>query len=107
VLRKVDAFLDEKLSRAVAERERRADLLLGLDDAVAAAVARLKERGFDSPYLRAFVVGRVNPLRFMKGSVPPFDELLATMTRRAAGLDPSRVRGEDLARSGGAPEPEG
>src|SRR5512136_3277711 len=58
VLRKVDAFLDEKLSRAVAERERRADLLLGLDDAVSAAVARLKERGFDSPYLRAFVVGR-------------------------------------------------
>jgi ParB family chromosome partitioning protein len=107
VLRKVDAFLDEKLSRAIAERERRADLLLGLDDAVAAAVARLKERGFDSPYLRAFVVGRVNPLRFMKGSVPPFDELLATMTRRAAGLDPSRVRGEDLARSGGAPEAEG
>jgi ParB family chromosome partitioning protein len=107
VLRKVDAFLDEKLSRAVAERERRADLLLGLDDAVSAAVARLKERGFDSPYLRAFVVARVNPLRFMKGSVPPFDELLATMTRRAAGLDPSRVRGEDLARSGGAPESEG
>jgi len=107
VLRKVDAFLDEKLSRAVAERERRADLLLGLDDAVSAAVARLKERGFDSPYLRAFVVARVNPLRFVKGSVPPFDELLATMTRRAAGLDPSRVRGEDLARSGGAPESEG
>jgi ParB family transcriptional regulator, chromosome partitioning protein len=106
VLRKVDAFLDRKLSEAVAERERRADVLLAFDDAVAAAVARLKERGFDSPYLRNFVVARVNPLRFTKGAAPPFDELFATMTRRAEGMDPSKVRGEDLARSGGAPEAE-
>jgi ParB family chromosome partitioning protein len=69
-------------------------------------VARLKEKGFDSPYLRAFVVARVNPLRFMKGEPPPFDELMAQMTRRAAGMDPGKVRSEDLARSGGAPESE-
>ncbi len=106
VLRKVDAFLPEKLSRAAAERERRAGVLLAFDDAVGAAVARLKERGFDSPYLRAFVVARVNPLRFLKGGPPPFDQLFAQMTRRAEGLDPARVRGEDLARSGGAPEAE-
>jgi ParB family chromosome partitioning protein len=104
VLRKVDAFLDEKLSRALAERERRAGVLLAFDDAVAAAVARLKERGFDSPYLRNFVVARVNPLRFMKGAAPPFDELFATMTKRAQGMDPAKVRGEDLARSGGPGE---
>jgi hypothetical protein len=28
------------------------------------AEAELKERGFDSPYLKNFVVARVNPLRF-------------------------------------------
>jgi ParB family transcriptional regulator, chromosome partitioning protein len=106
VLRKVDAFVDRPLSKATAERERRADLLLGLDDAVTAAVARLKEKGFDSPYLRAFVVARVNPLRFVKGEPPPLDDVLAQMTRRAAGLDPGKVRSEDLARSGGAPEAE-
>jgi ParB family chromosome partitioning protein len=103
ILRKVDGFLDQKLSKALEERERRAKVVLDLDDAVSEAVARLKEKGFDSPYLKAFVVARVNPLRFMKGGAPPFDELFATMTKRARGMDPGKVRGEDVARSGGPP----
>ncbi|HET6922056.1 MAG TPA: ParB/RepB/Spo0J family partition protein [Anaeromyxobacteraceae bacterium] len=107
ILRKVDAWLDEKLSRAAAERERRAGVLLAFDDAVSGAVERLKARGFQSPYLKAFVVARVNPLRFVKGAPPPFDDLFAQMTRRAAGMDPAKVRSEDLARSGGAPETDG
>lgn len=108
ILRKVDAWLDQKLAKAAVERERRAGVLLGFDDAVAGAVERLKARGFDSPYLKAFVVARVNPLRFMKGAAPPFDELFAQMTKRAAGMDPGKVKSEDLARSGGgAPEGEG
>ncbi len=106
ILRKVEGFLEERLSKATAERERRAMRVLDLDDAVAEAVERLKERGFDSPYLKAFVVARVNPLRFMKGKAPPFDELLAQMTRRARGMDAGKVKGEDVARSGGAPEAE-
>lgn len=106
ILRKVDAFVDRRLSEAAAERERRAGVVLAFDDAVSAAVARLKERGFDSPYLRNFVVARVNPLRFVKGEPPGFDDLFATMTRRAAAMDPARIRSEDVARSGGAPEAE-
>jgi len=106
ILRKVDAFVPGKLSATVAERERRADLLLAFDDAVTGAVARLKERGFDSPYLRNFVVARVNPLRFLKGEPPGLDELLAQMTKRAGGLDAARIKGEDVARSGGAADPE-
>src|SRR5512137_2329188 len=103
ILRKVDGFLAQPLSRAMEERRRRAQVVLAFDDAVAGAVARLKEKGFDSPYLKAFVVARVNPLRFMKGGAPPFDELFATMTKRARGMDPGKVRGEDVARSGGPP----
>ncbi|ACG71675.1 ParB domain protein nuclease [Anaeromyxobacter sp. K] len=106
ILRKVDALSDEKLSRALAERERRAGVLLAFDDAVGEAVARLKARGFDSPYLKNFVVARVNPLRFMKGAAPPFDELFAQMTKRAQGMDPGKIKSEDVARSGGAPEAE-
>jgi len=106
VLRRVDAFLDEQLPAAMAERERRCGALLDLDDAVSGAVGRLKERGFDSPYLRAFVVARVNPLRFIKGAVPPYNDLLAEMARRARGLDPGKVKGEEIARSGGAPDAE-
>jgi len=104
VLKKVDGLLDRPLSKALADRERRARLLLELDDAVAEAVARLKARGFDSPYLKPFVVARINPLRFIKGEPPPFDELLAQMTKRARGMDAAKIRGEDVARSGGPPE---
>ena len=106
ILRKVDGFLAQPLSRAMEERRRRAAVVLAFDEAVAGAVARLKEKGFDSPYLKAFVVARVNPLRFMKGGAPPFDELMATMTKRAAGMDPGKVKADDVARSGGAPEGE-
>src|SRR3954467_13461767 len=101
-LKKVDKYLEDPLADGVAERERRAQKLVDLDDAVSAAVEKLKERGLTSPYLKAFVVARVNPLRFIKGSVPPFDELLATMTKRARGMDAAKIRTEDVARSGGA-----
>lgn len=107
ILRKVDGFLPGRLRDALPERERRAGVVLAFDDAVSGAVARLKERGFDSPYLRNFVVARVNPLRFVKGEPPPFDELFAQMTKRAAGMDAGKIKTEDVARSGGAAEAEG
>ena len=106
VLRKVDTWIKEPIADAAAERERRAGLVLALDDAVSGAVERFKEKGLTSPYLKAFVVSRVNPLKFIKGDPPSLDELLATMTKRATGLDPGKVKAEDLARSGGAPEEE-
>jgi ParB family transcriptional regulator, chromosome partitioning protein len=46
----------------------------------------------------------VNPLRFIKGTPPSFDELMETMTKRARGMDAARIKTEDLARSGGPPE---
>src|SRR3954451_11673223 len=103
-LRKADAYFDQPLRDTLAQREARAEKVLELDEAVGEAVEKLKARGLTSPYLRAFVVARVNPLRFIKGSPPPFDELLETMTKRARGMDPGRIKTEDLARSGGAPE---
>jgi ParB family transcriptional regulator, chromosome partitioning protein len=102
-LRKVDGWLPGKLPKAVEEREQRAKKVLALDEAVTDAVNRLKARGLTSPYLRAFVVSRINPLRFMK-SIPPFDELMETMTKRARGMQADRVKNEDVVRSGGAPE---
>jgi ParB family chromosome partitioning protein len=104
ILKRVDAFSQAPLAESMAERERRAQVLLTFDDAVGEAVERLKEKGLTSPYLKAFVVARVNPLRFMKGAAPPFDELMATMTKRAKGMDAGKIKVTDLARSGGAPE---
>jgi ParB family chromosome partitioning protein len=102
-LRKVDGWLPGKLPKAVEAREQRAKKVLALDEAVTEAVNRLKARGLTSPYLRAFVVSRINPLRFMK-SIPPFDELMETMTKRARGMQADKIKNEDVVRSGGAPE---
>src|SRR5438552_2889903 len=52
VLRRIDDFLDTPLPKAVKERERRAGLVLAIDDRVTAMVEKLKARGFTSPYLR-------------------------------------------------------
>ena len=107
IVRKLDGWIKGSLASAVAERERRAGVLLAFDDAVAAAVEKLKARGLTSPYLKAFVIARVNPLRFMKGDLPSYDELLATMTRRAANMKMEKIRSEDVVRTGGPPDAEG
>ncbi len=104
VLRKSDAWIARPLTAALGERERRAEALLALDDAVGAVVDRLKKRGFQSPYLRPFVVARINPLRFMKGKPPPVENLLADMTKRARGMNVDRIKPDDVARTGGPPE---
>ncbi|HMC93489.1 MAG TPA: ParB N-terminal domain-containing protein [Polyangia bacterium] len=104
VLRKADSWLPGRLTDALPQRRARAALLLEYDDAVTAAVAALKARGFNSPYLRSFVVARTNPLRFIKGEPPPLEELLPSMAKRARGIDASKIKSEDLARAGGAPE---
>jgi ParB family chromosome partitioning protein len=104
ILRKTDAWLPARLRAATAEREARAEALLALDDAVVAVVTGLKERGFSSPYLKTFVVARINPLRFMTGEPPSLPDLLTTMTKRARGMKLEKIRPEDVARSGGVPD---
>jgi ParB family chromosome partitioning protein len=106
VLRKVDGWLSSKLDKSIEERERRADLVLALDDAVNEAVQKLKDQGLTSPYLKSFVVSRINPLRFIKGDPPPLEELLTGMAKRARGMKTDKIKTEDLARSGGAPDEE-
>ena len=97
VLKRVDAFQDASMPEALRTREGLAEKLLALDDLVAAAVAALKERGFTSPYLKAFVVARLNPLRFRKGAVMSADDALDAMSAAAAKFDAQKVKIGDLA----------
>jgi ParB family chromosome partitioning protein len=106
VLKRVESFLDEPLPKAIPIREARAAKLLEIDDAVAEAVKALKEKGFESPYLKAFVVARVNPIRFTKGEPGPWDEVMDKMLASAQKFDVSKVRADQVAASGGAPESE-
>ena len=68
-----------------------------LDEKVATVVAKLKARGFVSPYLRAFVVARINPLRWIQGELPELEEVLETMRGRAAKFNVEKVKQQDLA----------
>ena len=97
VLRRVEAFLDPPLPEALQIREARAEKLLALDELVAAAVTALKNRGFTSPYLKAFVVARLNPLRFRRGAIMSADEALDAMTASAQRFDAEKVKVGDLA----------
>ena len=104
VVRRLEKFSDQPLSRAVKDHEKHADMLMDLDERVAAVIGKLKARGFVSPYLRAFVIARINPLRWMQGEPPPLEDVLKTMRERAGKFNTDKVKQEDLAGVGGAPD---
>jgi ParB family chromosome partitioning protein len=104
VLRRAEKWSSAALPKALEARRERAKRVLELDEAVSEAMKRLKDRGFDSPYLRPFVIARINPLRFKRGGDPDVDETLDTMLAAARRFDAGRVRADQVAKAGGAPE---
>ena len=103
MLRRIDEFLDKPLPKSVAERERRARLVLALDDRVTAIVEKLKARGLTSPYLRPFVAARINPIRFSKATSFDFDEVMEKMTAAAGKFNIERVKPEEVTKAAGPP----
>src|SRR5439155_6808610 len=94
ILRRVDVFLDEPIGKALKERERRGRKILKLDDAVSAAVEKLKAKGLTSPYLKPFVVSRVSYTRFSKATSFDFDEALDKIIASAQKFNVDRVKQE-------------
>jgi ParB family chromosome partitioning protein len=103
VLRRCDKFLGSKLPTALDIRRLRADKLLELNELVNEAVKGMKSRGLESPYLKAFVVARINPLRFVRKGTPDFDETIDRMLGSARRFDTSKIKADQIARSGGPP----
>jgi len=106
ILRRLETFTQDALRVAIKDHEKRAAMLLDLEERVAAAVKKLKERGLMSPYLRSFVVSRINPLRWIKSEPPALEEVLKTMRERAAKFNIEKIRPQDLAGAGGPPDEE-
>ena len=102
IVRRLEKFSDEAISKAIRTHEKHAGLLMDLDERVTEAVKKLKEKGFISPYLRTFVVARINPLRWIQGEPPPLEEVLKTMRDRAARFNVDKIKQSDLANMGGA-----
>ena len=104
VLKRVESFLASPLPKALETRRERAARVMELEEAVSAAVAELKNKGFESPYLRAFVVARINPLRFKRGAKAEFDDTMDKMLAGARKFDSGKIRADQVARTGGAAE---
>jgi len=102
IVRRLSEFSGDSLNKSVKTRKKHAEQLQDLDEKVAEAVAKLKAKGFVSPYLKAFVVARINPLRWIQGEPPPLEEVLKTMRDRAAKFNTDKIKQEDIASSGGA-----
>jgi ParB family chromosome partitioning protein len=102
-LRKVDRFSERTLAASLREREGYAARMLAIDEAVKKIIATLTARGFKSPYLRNYVVARINPVRFVKqarnASKPamPIGQALTRMTAAAKGFKVASVSNADLA----------
>jgi len=106
ILRRLEAFTDEPLRLALKDHEKRAAMVLDLEEKVAAVVKKLKERGLVSPYLRSFVVARINPLRWIQGEPPALEDVLKTMRERAAKFNVEKIKPQDLAGAAGPPDEE-
>ena len=91
----------------------RAKKVLALDDAVGKVIESLKAAGLTSPYLRPFVIARINPLRWQKQAKPgqkapaaDFDATIDKMIASAKKFDASKVKPQDIAATGGPPPEE-
>ncbi len=106
ILRRLESFTDESLRAAIKDHEKRASMVLDLEEKVAAVVKRLKERGLVSPYLRSCVVGRINTLGWIQGEPPALEDVLKTMRERVAKFNVEKIKPQDLAGAAGAPDEE-
>src|ERR1700730_15487852 len=88
-LKKVDRFSERTLAASLREREGFASRLLDIDAQAKRIIETLQTRGFKSPYLRNYVVARINPVRFhksKKGDTKPPMPLAEALTRMAAAV---------------------
>ena len=92
--KKVDRFSERTLAASLREREGFASRLLEIDAQTKRIIETLQTRGFKSPYLRNYVVARINPVRFhksKKGDTKPPMPLAQALTRMAAAAKNFKV----------------
>ena len=102
-LKKVDRFSSRTLAASLRERQGYATRLLAIDVEVKRIIEELKARGFRSPYVRNYVVARINPVRFhraKKGETEAPMAVGAALTRMSASarkFNTATVKESDLA----------
>jgi ParB family chromosome partitioning protein len=100
-LRAVEAFVDQPMTKALALRDQRGEQLRAIDNKVGEVIAALKARGIESPYLRAFVTARINPVRFAKEVTLTVEQVLDKMQRAVDKFDAGKVAANDVKAAAG------
>ncbi len=96
LLKRVDTFLDGRLPKALEERAARAAKVKAADEALGRAVAALKKRGINHPYVKNYVLARTTPLSRARKTVPPFDQAFDKLVANIEAFDVSKVRYEEI-----------
>lgn len=102
-LKKVDRFSTRTLADSLREREGYAARLIEVEQQVKKIVGLLQKRGFNSPYLRSYVIARINPVRFHKAKAGdrtpamPIAQALTRMLAAARKFNVESVNPRDLA----------
>jgi ParB family chromosome partitioning protein len=103
MLKKVDRFGARPLPTTLRDRDAWAARLMEIDGDVKRIVAKLQAQGLRSPYLRNYVVARINPVRFVKtkkgdtASPMTVPQALVRMSAAAKKFDTKKVSSADLA----------
>jgi ParB family chromosome partitioning protein len=96
ILKRVDGFLKGKLPDTLGKREERAARVAAADRALQEAVAALKARGINHPYVKNYVLARTSPLTRARKTIPSFDQTLDKLVAKLEAFDAGKVRQEDI-----------
>jgi ParB family chromosome partitioning protein len=99
ILKRVDRFLKGRLPATLEERGERAAQVVAADETLAKAVAALKKRGINHPYLKNYLLARTSPLTRARKSLPSFAQTFTRLVTAIEAFDLAKVRYEDVRRA--------
>ncbi len=98
ILRRVDKCLKVTLRKGLEAREERAAMVREADEALADAVAKIKKRGINHPYVKNYVLARTTPLTRARKTLPPFEQTFRKLKDNIEAFDVAKVRYDDIQR---------
>ncbi|MBY0278727.1 ParB/RepB/Spo0J family partition protein [Candidatus Binatia bacterium] len=99
ILKRVDKFLAGDFAKTLPQREQRAELVREADEVLGQAVAKLKKRGLNHPYVKNFLLARTTPLTRARKTLPSFQTTFTKLKENLEAFDLAKIRYEDVQRA--------
>ena len=91
ILNRVDKFFNETLKAVLKQREERAAELEEVDDLVNQLVAKGRKRGLVHPFLKNFIIARVNPLTRARKNLPSYERTISSLRKAIEEFDLGKI----------------